>query len=337
MKKAFLDGVHGLRALAAVAVVIFHAGATLSAEKYQGLDWIQPITRSLTTGVDIFFVISGFVISLPFFLGRKQPLDSYFTNRLLRIYPMAIITALVFLVFNWLLLSKEPRIDQILSSFLLVPSVTDPVPIVLWTLKQELLFYALFGLVFIRPVLGLTLVLAWATASPFVPSSDSVLLSWLFHPNNVEFGFGIAATYLFVSHKMAPKKSLIVACFGFIAFGICGVIAGAGGMHPALEVVLLGWFGLFTIYGLACAGPQLPRAVIFLGTASYSIYLIHYFFISAFNKVMIRIAPDLPALLALAILVVSAVLMGCGYYIMFERPIESWRKNRQSRIKLAKR
>jgi exopolysaccharide production protein ExoZ len=329
LTKKFLDGVHGLRAIAAVAVVVYHAGDTLALEKYQGLTWMQPLTRSLTTGVDIFFVISGFVISLPFFLGRTQPLDRYFTNRLLRIYPMALITALIFAMFNWGLLGNGPTLNGFLSSFLLVPSATPPMPVVLWTLKQELLFYAVFSLVLVRPNLGLAVVFGWAILSPLVPVTDSAVLFWLFHPKNIEFGFGIAAAYLFVSHKIAPAISLWVAFVGFGAFGIVGVVAGAGNIHPVLEVVLLGAFGLLTIYGVACAGLRLPRFAIFLGTASYSIYLIHYFFISAFNKLLVKVSPDLPGIAALAVLTVLSVLAGCGYYWVFERRIEDWRKKRQ--------
>ncbi len=238
------------------------------------------------------------------------------------------ITALVFLNFNWVIFGKDPDADVFLSSFFLLPSAVDPVPIILWTLKQELLFYAIFGLAIIWPTAGMVVVLAWAVSSPFIPSGDSVLLSWLFHPQNIEFGFGIVSAYLFVKHKISAPKALLVACIGFIAFGVCGAVARGSGMPVVLEVTLLGLFGLFTIYGIACAGLKLPRAVIFVGTASYSIYLIHTFFISAFNKVIFKFAPALPGALSLAILAISAALCGCVYYLMFERPIENWRKNR---------
>ena len=335
MKDYFLDGIHGLRALAAIVVVIFHAGGILGSEKYQGLTWLPQITGSLDTGVDLFFVISGFVISFPFFLGRIQPLNSYLANRLIRIYPMAMITAFIYLIFNWIFFDREPEIDSVLSSFLLIPSSTDPIPIVLWTLKQELLFYFIFSLAFIRPYIGIFVVLSWSIASPLVPSSGSALLSWLFHPNNIQFSFGIAAAYLFVYHKISPTKSLLVAFSGLIAFFICGVVYQGNTTNYTLETTLLGLFGSLVAYGIACSGLQLPRAIIFLGTASYSIYLIHFFFLSAFNKVMIRIAPDLSGTISIIFLVVSAVIAGCVYYIIFERPIETLRKNRRTRTKLA--
>ena len=67
------------------------------------------------------------------------------TLRLLRIYSMAGLTAVTFIGVNWTQFDKAPDIDTLLSSLLLLPSETPPVPVVLWTLKQELLFYAIFA------------------------------------------------------------------------------------------------------------------------------------------------------------------------------------------------
>lgn len=331
MKKVFFDGVHGLRAIAALQVVIFHAGSIISSEKYQGLNSIQTYTRSLIAGVDLFFVISGFVISLTIFSGRFTPIHSYLANRFLRIYPMAMITALVFLIFNWSIFGRVPSFDSIISSFLLLPSATDPIPIVLWTLKQELLFYIFFGLCFVNRAAGLTFVFIWAIASALCQKSDSFILSWLLHPNNIQFGFGIAAAYMYTFHKIEPAKSTWIACLGFVLFVITSIFAAADSIGVTLGIVLLGLFGLLTIYGLACAEITLPRAIIFLGTASYSIYLIHYFFISALNKLMVWLVPDLPGALSVVILTVFATLMGCAYYVVFERPIERWRRSGKSK------
>ena len=325
MQKDYLQGVHGLRAIAAIAVVIYHAGGVVALEKYQGSTWTSEFFRSLDTGVDIFFVISGFVISLPFFLGKTPTIYKFFAGRVLRIYPMSIVTAAIFIVSGAIFFGRVPNVDVLLSSFLLIPSATDPVPLVLWTLKQELLFYAIFGLVFFRSKLGLAIVCSWSIASPFIDAGNSYILSWLFHPKNIEFCFGIAAAYLFVSHKMNASKSLFVACFGFVAFAVCGVLAKAGYLQSTSEVILLGSFGFMTLYGLACSGLRLPRIVLFLGSASYSIYLIHFFALSAANKVLFRLTPGLPDVLALVVITVAGVLVGCVYYATFERPIEAWR------------
>jgi exopolysaccharide production protein ExoZ len=326
LTKHFLQGVHGLRAIAAIAVVIFHAGGMISSEKYQTFKSIEPFTRSLNTGVDIFFIISGFVISLPFFLNRQTSINYYVFNRILRIYPIAMITAFIFIASNWLVFNRGVGVDVLISSFLLIPSAADPVPVVLWTLKQELLFYMIFCLAFVWSNVGLAIVFAWAIASPFVPSENSVILSWLFHPQNVQFAFGILAAYLFVSYKAKPTSSLVIACFGLVAFGVCGAVAAAGYISELLEVILLGLFGFLTIYGIACSKIRLPSVILFVSTASYSIYLIHFFFLSLFNKVIVRYIPELPAALTLFVLVCAATFAGCCYYIIFERPIENWRK-----------
>jgi len=136
-----LTGVHLLRAFAAISVVLYHCGGSIASEKYQSIAEIGSITRGLDAGVDIFFVISGFVISLPLFQRRKTCFKDWIGNRLLRIYPLAGLTALIYMLVNWVVFNRPPELASILSSVLLLPLEATPIPVVLWTLKQEILFY----------------------------------------------------------------------------------------------------------------------------------------------------------------------------------------------------
>ncbi len=70
-------------------------------------------------------------------------------------------------------------------------------PAVLWTLKQELLFYSIFSLVFFAPIFGFSVLGAWGLASSVV-SGSSPILEWLFNVHNIQFMFGIAAAFIFV-------------------------------------------------------------------------------------------------------------------------------------------
>ena len=135
--QGFVDGVHVLRAVAAIAVVMFHAGGSIGSEKYQNDPVIKTLTTGLDVGVDLFFVISGFVIALPFFLGKQRTPGAFVVNRALRILPLSILTACIFLGFGWALFGRVPGLETILSSVFLLPVPTSPTPIVLWTLKQR--------------------------------------------------------------------------------------------------------------------------------------------------------------------------------------------------------
>lgn len=323
-KSRFVEGVHGLRAFAAIAVIVYHAGGAVGSDKYQGLKSVSDLTFGLESGVDLFFVISGFVISLPYFLGRNTRISLYLENRLLRIYPISVLTACIFIASAWLINGRAPSLDLLLSSIFLLPNGTDPIPIVLWTLKQELLFYALFSVVFIRPVIGLALVAFWGFISPFLPH-DTTFMNWFFSPHNVQFPLGILAGYLFVNHPLSKSRARWLAAVSMGVFILASYAHKSYGLVPGMACVLLGLSGACAVFGAACAKMKIPHSIMFLGTASYSIYLIHYFFISLGNKALMTVAPDLSGASALFVLSAFSTTGGCLYFIVFEKRLEAFR------------
>ena len=81
------------RAVAATLVLLFHLGATIASEKYFGIQWFSIPFSFGDSGVDFFFVLSGFII---FYvhksdLGRPTTLKSYIYKRITRIYPVYLI------------------------------------------------------------------------------------------------------------------------------------------------------------------------------------------------------------------------------------------------------
>lgn len=323
-KSHFVEGVHGLRAFAAIAVVIYHAGGAIGSDKYQGLRSVSDLTFGLDSGVDLFFVISGFVISLPHFLGRNTRVSLYLENRLLRIYPISILTASIFISSAWLIYGRAPNLDLLLSSIFLFPDGTDPTPIVLWTLKQELLFYAIFSVVFIRPVTGLALVAFWGFISLLLPH-DTTFMKWFFNPHNVQFPLGILAGYLFVNHPLSRSLARWLAAVSMVVFILASFAHKSYGLGPETACVLLGLSGACAVLGAACAKIKIPQYMMFLGTASYSIYLIHYLFISFGNKALMAVAPDLHGANALFVLSALSIAGGCLYFIVFEKRLEDFR------------
>jgi peptidoglycan/LPS O-acetylase OafA/YrhL len=323
-KAALIEGVHALRALAAISVVIFHAGGTIGLDKYQGLKNITSMTNGLDSGVDLFFVISGFVISLPFFLGRKVKIPMYIENRFLRIYPISALTACIFLGSGWLIYGRQPDLDTALSSILLLPNGTDPVPIVLWTLKQELLFYALFAVVFYRSNIGLPLLAAWGFLSLLV-QHETAFMKWFFNAHNAQFLVGVIAAYLYVKHPISERSARQLGALSIGTFLFASYIVKLAELEEGMASILLGLLGASTVFGAACAKLSIPQSMMFLGTSSYSIYLIHFFFISLGNKTIIALLPNLPGIIALCILSASSIIFGCLYYMVFEKHLEAFR------------
>ncbi|TNC71475.1 acyltransferase family protein [Rubellimicrobium roseum] len=327
-----------LRGVAALMVVLFHAGALIGSDNYHGNQAIGSLTSGLNIGVDLFFVLSGFVISVPLFLGRTVPSPREFlVNRALRIYPLVALTALIFTASSTILSGKPfaDNIDVLLSSALLVPYPKDPVPIVLWTLRQEMLFYLLFAVVLVSRRTGLIMIVGWATSS-FLIGSSHWLWGIFFHPNNIQFAMGIGTC--FVCSRISISSAL-----ASVAFALSGAL---------LLVYALFWnehtsVGMFN-WGVGSAGILssivvgtayfssllLGRSLLLLGKASFSIYLIHYFFISAVNKVLFGFRHFLPDVVSLVILFVLAVIGGVIFFLLFEKPLERVRKGLMLRPKL---
>ena len=328
----FLEGVHGLRAIAALSVVVYHAGGSIGSEKYQHIAGIGKATSWMDAGVDLFFVISGFVITLPLFLGRQEQLSTYVFHRILRIYPVALLTAAIFAFFNGMIYHRSLSFDNILSSFLLLPSDTEPVPIVLWTLKQELLFYGFVGIAFLNKRLGLILIATWAVASVAIVT-DTVVGRWFFHPRNIGFLFGMIVAYTYVTRPLTPRLSVPMALLGLILFVTSAGWGTYSGASRELLSPILGICGMLTLYGVTAFPLRMPAIVLAMGTASYSIYLIHFLFISAGNKVLTQMLPGLPGIVALLVLVGTASLAGYLYFLVAERPIERWRRALRQRTR----
>jgi peptidoglycan/LPS O-acetylase OafA/YrhL len=326
----FVDGIHGLRALAAILVVFYHSGGAIASDKYLAIKSIASITAGLDSGVDIFFGLSGFVISLPLFLGKSQKIGRYLVNRALRIYPIAILTAAFFLAAGWLVYDRVPDLNQLVSSILLFPSATEPTPVVLWTLKQELLFYTIFSLAFIRPVLGLSVVAAWAIIGIFIPD-NGVLTHWFFNAHNVQFLFGILAAYVFVTCPIPAKVGPVLAAVSVLGILIASNYFKQIGINEDVSAILLGILAFGAIVGAASTRCPIPRVIMFLGTASYSIYLIHFFFVSITVKIIFKFTPAMPSGLAVLLVAIIATLAGSAYFLVFERPLEVARKRLMQR------
>jgi peptidoglycan/LPS O-acetylase OafA/YrhL len=86
-----LEGIEGLRALAALSVVIYHCGQVTSSTTL-GEGWLAVATTPFASGVTFFFVLSGFLLYRPFLRafaegGPLPGVGSYLRNRFLRIFP----------------------------------------------------------------------------------------------------------------------------------------------------------------------------------------------------------------------------------------------------------
>ena len=302
MKK--LRSVQVLRALAACAVVVLHAVPDAHA----------PVGNAGygAAGVDLFFVISGFIMA-QVSLGRTA--GQFLGDRLWRIYPLWWVAVLPWLF----LLPRGPTF--IASSLTLWPIYAGgyyvPVLKVGWTLSFELLFY-----------LGMALAIASRAALPLLfyalfllaaLTTSNTLLHFIGSPMALEFLLGVIVAKL-------PRR----AAFGlFIPIGLL-LLAMTSPATGDVEATLMPQFALWRAlqWGLPAAlilwgalsldrvfEHRLFDAPVAIGDASYSIYLFHPLIAYGFNFTWLSRLP-------------LAIGVGWAMHMLVERRIMAVRKRR---------
>lgn len=324
--KSKLVPIQYLRAIAAVSVVFFHAGGVLSQEKYQDNHAIAYFVDGLDAGVDLFFVISGFVLSIAVVGGGKKRFSTFMFGRVLRIYPMSILTTAIFALSGLVVLGTALDLNQLLTSVLLLPSPEKPIPVVLWTLKQEMLFYLVLATALVWRRVGLGVFCSWAILSFIIGSNlqeGQWFLKWLFNSKNIEFLAGLLAYVAWKNINIQARTACYLFIVSLVAFLGFSLSASALALDPSMNVIAYSIICGVLVYSAASATLPYSRSLLFLGEASYSIYLIHFFFLSLGNKLAVKLPfPDL-----LTFLIISLVSIGLGgvYYYSFEKRFEKMR------------
>jgi peptidoglycan/LPS O-acetylase OafA/YrhL len=260
------------RGVAALAVVLLHSA--LAARNFGGPFPAFALLSHGYIGVDYFFVLSGFIIYHST-IDRRRGLARYFSARFKRVYlpywPVGIAIGLVYLMQPAMV--GAHRDWSWLSTLTLVPIDRPPALSVAWTLQHEILFYGLFGLFYFSGLLPLGTI-AWAIC--IVAIRKHVL----FDPVNLEFLFGMLAAVLYRARQARPALALMAP----ILFAVW-IWAGA----DETTRVLIGAALACLVAPLAQAernGIKIPRPLILLGAASYSLYLVHTPIISIVERLL---------------------------------------------------
>jgi exopolysaccharide production protein ExoZ len=220
-------------------------------------------------GVDLFFVISGFIIAT---IGTNRSPAEFLAARARRILPLWWI-ALV----PWLFFSK-PDFAETLSSFSLWPiyggQFHPPVLPVGWSLCFEAMFYVAFALALAT---RWWVPLAVFAVCALIPHPGNELLGYLGSPMILEFLLGVMIARL--PRFEAPGIPLIA--LAIIALFLSPVAHFDHIMGPTAALRVLSW-GLPSaalVYGALCIERRFANKLfdlpVFIGDASYSIYLFH--------------------------------------------------------------
>lgn len=291
-------------------------------------------------------------------LGIPTAASYYFIKRFRRVYPIywiytaAVLCmgALAFLVINknyfiWADLSAVGLARTFLLLPTDVPSNVMPVLPVAWTLSYEILFYLLFSITFLfKPKISLVLAFVWVAAIAArslgylgTPTPTSVI-NLFTEARNLEFLLGCLAAWIVSLKRIPIRMGQQMVVFGVILLGISWANAHLDFRWMSKAEVLQ--FGL-PFFLIVCGSAAIDlkktinigltsRLAIFLGDASYSIYLTHFIVIVVVSAVMKRM--DLPSLLIFIVSVGAALALGLISYVLIENPLMRTLKGNAKKI-----
>ncbi|MBG6053627.1 peptidoglycan/LPS O-acetylase OafA/YrhL [Salinibacterium sp. CAN_S4] len=346
-----LDSIQVARGFAALSVVAFHA-LDIESRYFSGPSILPGFFDGGQAGVDLFFVISGFVMVLTTRRkhGTVRAVGGFAWNRLFRIYPTYwayfLILLPVFFLFPTMINASQGNQVNLFTSFFLLPSDTLPLLLVAWTLTLELWFYVVFTVILLLPerflvaALGLWFVVLVAVnwngpidSHPFVEVPSNAMA--------IEFILGGITALLF--RRITRSLAMVVSLAGLAVIVFLGVTppqsitAGAGVQRPLVMGVgfalILAGFTAFENRGTI----GVVKRLAILGDMSYSVYLGHILVLSAMGRIWQSISGPLDGnVLAMAgwwILTIAAVLI-FGYlsYRVVEKPVAGLSKRWRSRV-----
>lgn len=321
---------------------MFHL--VLIEEKYGGATTLLPdILFYGMFGVDLFFVISGFVM-VAVTRGKFQNKASavnFIYRRSSRIYPTYwLYTTLVLIIFiiqpSWVNSSQGNQVN-IVASFLLLPSRNLPLVIVGWTLIHEMYFYLIFFAILLTtperymPIalfiwgLGIMVInISFQSGDPF--------FKILFHPLTYEFIGGCLLGILHYNKnlklKILPVAAVTITCILLSTIGYHNYHNVTGLIEPTpwWRITIFGLPSLLLVYCFIIAeinGFQAHSLLIKIGNASYSIYLSHVVTLSAIGKIwhIFSISSTYDNVIMIPVLFIAAICAGLISYSMLEKPL----------------
>lgn len=314
-----LHSIQYLRAIAAIAVVIYHIKSRAYNLGFEGPwpDWLRG-------GVDLFFVISGFIMVVTTAHSKITPLKFLF-KRFRRIAP-------IYWIWTSLAVILGANIDlHVLASYAFIPwlhpSLNEYWPILVpgWTLNYEMFFYVIFAICMFLP------------RRIFIPTTVIVLISisilgalfkaegvtgFYTDPIIIEFCFGMLIALAWMKNKLFMHWAFIPLALAMTITldHVTDVRILSLGVPAALMVI-----GMLSIEEGILNSPWATL----LGNSSYSLYLVHGFSLTVVYKLCELIGINWVGYFPIALF--SSLVAGIIAYLYIELPIEKRLRGQTSR------
>ena len=269
-----------LRGLAALMVVLFHF-TMYRKEAMLGF-------KLGTTGVDLFFIISGFVIFMS--LTKANNSKEFIINRISRLYPTywACVTfTFILVIANSILKHKEVQFAQYIANmtmfqyYLKIPDIDGPY----WTMIIEMIFYIAilslfhFRLIKYLKLIGLTLTIAMVVIAFFI---NSIFLNFLIDKlpllHFISLFFAGTIFYKIYTERKNTMENYCIISICLVCQILLFNYTGRSKRfisHNEYAVMLTFYFLLFTLFVNGKLKFIVSKASLFLGKISFALYLIH--------------------------------------------------------------
>lgn len=348
----YFTGLQAARGIAALLVVIFHAPLVLQLVPRATIPIIPVIGSYGAFGVELFFVISGFIIYEV--LGRPNfGAAPFLVKRFFRLWPPYLAATLCFVALASIgqKAGAYPALDfsfsNLFRSLAFWPQETKPVLLPGWSLEHEVLYYlagaiitaalnrtAFFYYMLINSVVGL---LTFEVAG---------LKLWDYHLISTLNGY-------FLIGAAISRYRTILARIGFAAPMALGTVMflGSGSLLPVVgrsALVLVGigaglmvaaMINIDTDTSSAAKAVRSSKAFSYLknvGDWSYSLYIFHFSLIPVLSVAFLQLGKPAAAMIPLQILfVLTSIALAAVTYITIERPSDKY--GAKASKKLAKR
>lgn len=348
--RARLEFLDALRGLAAAYVLVYHM-LLLPQPGLLAPRWAEKFALNGGTGVTMFFIVSAFSLyyTMPLRLKERSPTASFYLHRFFRIAPLFYFLIAATLVRDAWVFGAKHSLGEIGASvafvFNLVPTGQEGFVWVSWTIGVEMLFYAVFPLLYARvKTIGASVALFFASLMLWqlvvmlldyavMPDAwKQSILHWSVLRHFPIFAVGIVIYHVFVAlpHAQAQSKSSTGTGNALVWAGVFGYAALLQGWLPNVFGDSYYWQGIVfacMFMGLALSPWRLVvnRATRFLGKISYSVYLVHttviYFLTPVYHSIY-RQFPSLSVCFLLSLATTLALVLPLSYltYRFVEEP-----------------
>jgi exopolysaccharide production protein ExoZ len=321
----------GGRAIAAALVVLFHMNGTF--EELIGRPFLGSTFAAGYSGVDFFFVLSGFVItySARDAIGHPALFRAYLTRRLVRVYPIYwVLLAPILIALALRLVPYETgfslSLREVLASLALCFGHVN-FNGVSWSLSYEVYFYLLFGLTILsRRLLVVPVAILVLCAAGGIDTGGPALAG-MTSPIVFEFFAGVLVAVVFTRTNHDVDRYARVGAFclslgGIVFVGAC--VVNPSGEFSSIRVVYFGFPSALIVLGAVfletARGLTAPRWLSAVGDASYVLYLIHLPIVRVVNKLSVGILHR--EFYAMTVMNLALLLVLCWGSVIIHRRVE---------------